>query len=133
MLEVVKDFSVHTDVFSSGAVFHWADNDAIGVINVTHNDVIVAPAGNGGETSSEISSKEISRFNNAQVDCFCSCGRLEGVLGSTRCCKISGWDSTGRVDLTFLRASLECPFAVAKLVGRCFEMSSAVKPGQEEK
>ena len=80
MLEVVKDFSVHTDVFSSGAVFHWADNDAIGVINVTHNDVIVAPAGNGGETSSEISSKEISRFNNAQVDCFCSCGRLEGGI-----------------------------------------------------
>ena len=56
-----------------------------------------------------------------------------GVLGSTRCGKISGWDSTGRVDLTFLRASFECPFAVAKLVGRCFEISSAVKPGHEEK
>ena len=47
MLEVVKDFSVHTDVFSSGSVFHWADNYAIGVINVTNNDVIIAPTGNG--------------------------------------------------------------------------------------
>ena len=80
LLEVVKDFSVHTDVFGSGSVFHWADNDAIGVINVTHNDVIVAPAGNGRETSSEISSKESSGFNNTQVDCFCSCGRWEGCI-----------------------------------------------------
>ena len=45
-------------MFRSGAVFHWADNDAICVINVTHNGVIVAPAGNGRETSSEISGKE---------------------------------------------------------------------------
>ena len=80
LLEVVEDFSVHTDVFSSGSVFHRADNYAIDVINVTHNDVIVAPAGNGRETSSEISSKESSGFNNAQVDCFCFCGRWEGCI-----------------------------------------------------
>ena len=49
-----------------------------------------------------------------------------GVLFSTRCGKTPGWDSTGRVDLTFLQASLEYPFVVAKLVGRCFDMSSAV-------
>ena len=70
LLEVVKDFSVHTDVFGSGSVFHWADNYAIRVINVTHNDVIVAPAGNGRETFSEISSKESSGFYNIQVGCF---------------------------------------------------------------
>ena len=56
-----------------------------------------------------------------------------GVSLSTRCGKTSGWDRTGRVDLIFLRASLECPFAVAKLFGRCLEISSAVKPGHEEK
>ena len=56
-----------------------------------------------------------------------------GVALSTRCGKTSGWNSTGRVDLTFLRASLECPFAVDKLASRCFDMSSAVKPGQKEK
>ena len=32
-----------------------------------------------------------------------------------------------------MRASFEWPFAVAKLLGRCLEIRSAVKPGQEEK
>ena len=56
-----------------------------------------------------------------------------GVSLSTRCGKTSGWDRTGRVDLIFLRESFECPLAVAKLVGKCFDINSVVKLGQEEK
>ena len=45
----------------------------------------------------------------------------------------SGVGSWGLVDLTFFLASLSCPFAVARLFVRCFEMSSAVSPGHVEK
>ena len=38
-----------------------------------------------------------------------------------------------RVERTFLRASFAWPFAVARLLGRCLEINSAVRPGQVEK
>ena len=41
--------------------------------------------------------------------------------------------SWGLVDLTFFLASLLWPFAVARLVGRCFYISSDVSPGHVEK
>lgn len=45
----------------------------------------------------------------------------------------AGGDRAGRVERMCMRASFEWPFAVAKLLGRCLEIRSAVKPGQEEK
>ena len=45
----------------------------------------------------------------------------------------SGVGSWGLVDLMFFLASLSCPFAVARLFGRCFDMSSDVSPGHVEK
>ena len=45
----------------------------------------------------------------------------------------SGVGSWGLVDLTFFLASLLWPFAVARLFGRCFYMSSDVSPGHVEK
>ena len=45
----------------------------------------------------------------------------------------SGVGSWGLVDLTFFLASLSWPFAVARLFGRLFDMSSAVSPGHVEK
>ena len=45
----------------------------------------------------------------------------------------SGVGSRGRVDLMFFLASLSWPFAVEKLFGRCFDMSSAVSTGYVEK
>ena len=45
----------------------------------------------------------------------------------------SGVGYWGLVDLTFFLASLSWPFAVARLFGRCFDMSSAISPGHEEK
>ena len=41
--------------------------------------------------------------------------------------------SLGLVDLTFFLASLSWHFAVARLFGRCFDISSAVSPGHVEK
>ena len=41
--------------------------------------------------------------------------------------------SWGLVDLTFCLASLLWPFAVARLFGRCLDISSAVSPGHVEK
>ena len=41
--------------------------------------------------------------------------------------------SWGLVDLTFFLASLSWTFAVARIFGRCFDMSSAVSPGHVEK
>ena len=45
----------------------------------------------------------------------------------------SGVGSWGLVDLTFFLASLSWPFAVARIFGICFDMSSAVSPGHVEK
>ena len=45
----------------------------------------------------------------------------------------SGVGSWGLVDLTFFLASLSCPFAVASLFGRCFDVSSVVSLGHIEK
>ena len=46
----------------------------------------------------------------------------------------SSWaGSWGLVYLTFFLASLLWPFAVARLFGRCFDISSAVSPGHVEK
>ena len=45
----------------------------------------------------------------------------------------SGVGSWGLVDLTIFLASLSWPFAVARLSGRCFDISSAVSPGHAEK
>ena len=44
----------------------------------------------------------------------------------------SGVGAGGRVDLEFSQASLAWPFAVARLFGRCFAISSAVWPGHVE-
>ena len=41
--------------------------------------------------------------------------------------------SWGMVDLKFCLANLLWPFAVARLFGRCFDISSAVSPGHVEK
>ena len=45
----------------------------------------------------------------------------------------SGVGSWGLVDLIFFLASLSWPFAVARIFGRCFDMSSALSPGHVEK
>ena len=45
----------------------------------------------------------------------------------------SGVGSWGLVDLTFFIASFSWTFAVARIFGRCFDMSSAVSPGHVEK
>ena len=39
----------------------------------------------------------------------------------------------GRVDLTFFRASLAWPFAVARLFGRCLDIRSAVRSSHVKK
>ena len=44
-----------------------------------------------------------------------------------------GVGSWGLVDLTFFLASLSWNFAVARLFGRCFDMSAAVSTGHVEK
>ena len=41
-------------MFSNKAVFHWAYNNYIFIIDTTHNYVVVAPAGNGWKMTSEI-------------------------------------------------------------------------------
>ena len=54
--------------------------------------------------------------------------------GGTEVTGRSGVGSCGRVDRKpFFRASFAWPFAVARLVGRCFAISSAVRPGHVEK
>ena len=45
----------------------------------------------------------------------------------------SGVGYWGLVDLMFFLASLSWPFAVARIFGRCFDMSSAVSPCHLEK
>ena len=45
----------------------------------------------------------------------------------------SGVGSWGLVDLTFFLTSLLWPFAVARIFGRCFDMSSAISPSHVEK
>ena len=45
----------------------------------------------------------------------------------------SWFGSWGLVDLTFFLASLLWPFDVARLFGRCFDISSTVSPGHVEK
>ena len=56
------------------------------------------------------------------------------VAGSTGSSGDGAGVMTGtRVDRTFFLASLSWPFAVARLLGRCLDIKSAVRPGQEEK
>ena len=45
----------------------------------------------------------------------------------------SGVGSWGMVDLTFFLASLSWNFAVARLFGRCFDMSYAISTGHVDK
>ena len=42
--QVAKNLLGDSDVFCNRAVFHGAYNNSICVINITHNDVVVAPA-----------------------------------------------------------------------------------------
>ena len=79
LLQVAKNILVYSDMFSNRAVFHGAYNNSICVINVTHNYVVVAPAGNGGKTTSEIRRKKTTWFDNINVNSF----------GPSDCC--FGW------------------------------------------
>ena len=49
--QVLENILVNSDVFCCGAVLHGAYNNPICVINITHDYVVVAPAGDSRETS----------------------------------------------------------------------------------
>ena len=58
---------------------------------------------------------------------------VSGAGGGSEVTERSGVGSGGRVDLTFSRQSLVLTFAVARLFGRCLDISSALRPGHVEK
>ena len=58
---------------------------------------------------------------------------VSGAGGGSEVTGRSGVASGGRVDLMFFRASLAWNFAVARLFGRCLDISYAVWPGHVEK
>ena len=58
---------------------------------------------------------------------------VSGAGGGSEVSGRSGVGSCGRVDLKFYRESLAQPFAVARILGRCLDISSAVRPGHVEK
>ena len=68
--QVAENILVYSDMFSNRTVFHGAYNNSICVIYVTHNYVVVAPAGNGGKTASEIYREQVTWFDNSNSDSF---------------------------------------------------------------
>ena len=58
---------------------------------------------------------------------------MSGEGGGSEVTGRSGVGCCGRFDQAFFRASLAWPFSVARLFGRCFSISSAVRPGHVEK
>ena len=58
---------------------------------------------------------------------------MSGVGGGSELTGRSWVGSDGRVDLTFFRASLAWPFAVARLFGGLLDISSDVRPGHVDK
>ena len=57
LLQVAENLFFYLDMFSNRMVFHGAYNNSVCVIYVTHNYVVVAPAGNGGKKTGEIRRK----------------------------------------------------------------------------
>ena len=90
LLQVTKDLLVYSGMFSNRVVFHRAYNNSICVIDVTHNYVVVAPAGNGCKTTSEIHGKKITWFDHINVDSF---GPSDCCLGWIR----GNWEVWGRI------------------------------------
>ena len=82
ILQVAKNLLVYSDMFSNRAVFHGAYNNSICVIDVTHNYVVVAPAGNISKTTSEIRRKQITWFHHSNLNSFgpsdCFLGWIRG-------------------------------------------------------
>ena len=60
LLQVAINILVYSDMFSNRTVFHGAYNNSVCFIDVTHNYVVVAPAGNGGETTGEIRHEQVT-------------------------------------------------------------------------
>ena len=58
---------------------------------------------------------------------------VSGAGGGSTVTGRSGVGSGVRVDLTFFRARLAWTFAVARIFGRCLDISSAVRLGHVEK
>ena len=58
---------------------------------------------------------------------------VSGAGGGSEVTGRYGVGSGGQVDLTFFLASLAWPFSVARLFGRCLDISSAVSPGHVDK
>ena len=58
---------------------------------------------------------------------------MSGDGGGSKVTERSGVGSGRRVDLTCFRASLAWPFAIARIFGRYFDISSAVSPVTMEK
>ena len=70
LLQVAENLFLYSDMFSSRTVFHGAYNNYVCVIHVTHNYVVVAPAGNIGKTTGEICCEQVTWFNNSNADSF---------------------------------------------------------------
>ena len=70
LLQVAENLFLYSDMFSSRTVFHGAYNNYVCVIHVTHNYVVVAPAGNGGKMASEICREQVTWFDNSNADSF---------------------------------------------------------------
>ena len=54
LVQIVKNILVYSDMFRNRTIFHGAYNNSVCVIDITHNYVVVAPAGNGGKMTGEI-------------------------------------------------------------------------------
>ena len=120
-LQVAKNLFVDSDVFCNRAVFHGAYNNSICVIDITHTYVVVSRLDMVGKRPMRsVASKSLG---STTVMCMVL------VLMTGR----SGVGSWRLVDLMFFLGSLPWPFSVAKLFGRCFDMSSAVSPVHVEK
>ena len=70
LLQGAKNPLVYSDMFSNRTVFNGAYNNSVCVIDVTHNDVVVSPAGNGEKTTSEIRREKVAWFDNSNADSF---------------------------------------------------------------
>ena len=70
LLQVAENILVYSDMFNNRTVFHGSYNNSVCVIDVTHNYLVVSPAGNGGKTASEICREQVTWFDNSNADSF---------------------------------------------------------------
>ena len=89
LLQGAKNPLVYSDMFSNRTVFNGAYNNSVCVKDVTHNDVVVSPAGNGGKMSSEIRREHVTWFYNINADNFGPAVQFWGCIRSNW--EVWGW------------------------------------------